>query len=61
MKFFAELSAAETSDKGGKQAMKMFLTIARLAGSIATGIVLNWLINYLKKKKIRKEIQNDRK
>ena len=39
----------------------MFLTIARLTGSIATGIVLNWLINYLKKKKIRKEIQNDRK
>ena len=38
----------------------MFLTIARLTGSIATGIVLNWLINYLKKK-ILKEIQNDRK
>ena len=40
---------------------KMFLTIARLTGSIATGIALNWFVNYLKKKKIRKEIQNDRK
>ena len=33
----------------------MFLTIARLAGSIATGIALNLFVNYLKKKKIRQE------
>ena len=39
----------------------MLVTIARLTGSVATGIALNWLIIYLKKKKIRKEIQNDRK
>ena len=26
----------------------MFLTIARLTGSIATGIVLNLLVNYLR-------------
>jgi len=31
-----------------KEKNKMLLTIARLAGSVATGIVLNWLINYLR-------------
>ena len=34
---------------------KMFLTIARLAASIAIGIVLNLFVNYLKKKKIQQE------
>ena len=33
----------------------MLLTIARLAGSFATGIVLNLFVNYLKKKKIQQE------
>ena len=28
----------------------MLLTIARLAGSVATGIALNWLINYFRNK-----------
>ena len=28
----------------------MFLTIARLTGSIATGIVLNWFVNYFRNK-----------
>ena len=44
-----------------KEKNKMLITIARLTGSIATGIALNLFVNHLKAQKIRKEIKNDRK
>ena len=31
----------------------MFLTIARLTGSIATGIVLNWFVNHFRNKELK--------
>ena len=30
--------------------IKIFLTIARLTGSVATGIALNWFVNYFRNK-----------
>ena len=31
-----------------RRTVGMLLTIVRLTGSVATGIALNWLINYLR-------------